>query len=166
MLPLTGWHRMRHGFCPVDLAHWRPAGSRKAKLGSLPVFPVPPLSVRSFAVLVASMAVLGLNPACGPSNEEVTRAAEESISRITLVAVSNLKCSVSESLSAGTVGAQAAATETMERFSDRLAELTDALENDRTASNREKMRVIGQMDELRVDWEEELGNIGCEIPES
>ncbi len=112
------------------------------------------------------MAVLGLNPACGPSNEEVTRAAEESISRITLVAVSNLKCSVSESLSAGTVGAQAAATETMERFSDRLAELTDALENDRTASNREKMRVIGQMDELRVDWEEELGNIGCEIPES
>ncbi|MYC30174.1 MAG: hypothetical protein F4X65_08810 [Chloroflexi bacterium] len=99
-----------------------------------------------------------LNIGCQPSDEDVARAAEESISNLGRVAVSNLKCSVEEALQGGSQ-----ATQTMEDFSTRMEKLTDSLENDTTASNREKMRVINEINDLQGDWEERLEEIGCEV---
>lgn len=101
-----------------------------------------------------------LSLACQPSDEDVARAAEQSISGLAQVAVANLKCSVEEALQGGDQ-----ATQTMEQFSTRMEKLTDSLENDKTASNREKMRVINEIDDLRQDWEDRLAEIGCEAPD-
>ena len=102
-----------------------------------------------------------LSVGCQPSDEDVARAAEESISGLAQVAVANLKCSVEEALGGGSK-----ATETMESFSTRMEKLTDSLENDTEASNREKMRVIDEINDLREDWEEELEEIGCAVTDS
>ena len=102
-----------------------------------------------------------LSVGCQPSDEDVARAAEESISGLAQVAVANLKCSVEEFLGGGRE-----ATETMENFSTRMEKLTDSLENDTEASNREKMRVIDEINDLREDWEEELEEIGCAVTDS
>ena len=131
MLPLTGGHRLRHGLCPVDVA---------------PASRSPGGTARPARVLALLIFVLGLSVACGPSDEEVVQAAEESISGLSQVAVNNLRCSVAEALTEGN-----RATDTMERYSSMMEELTDSLESDGTASNREKMRLIDEMNDLRED---------------
>ena len=108
-----------------------------------------------FLPLVALMIV-----ACGPSDEEVARAAEESISNLSRVAVANVGCSVSEVFSGGN-----RATEVMERYSTKMEGFTDSLDNNHDDSNREKMRVIGEMNELHQDWEVALEGIGCDVPD-
>ena len=102
-----------------------------------------------------------MNVACGPSDEEVVRAAEESIGKLSALALANLGCSFSEAFSGG-----GPAAGIMERFSDRMEGLTDSLQNDGKASNREKMHLITEMNDLYDDWEDELKESGCEIPAS
>ena len=142
MLPFTGRNGLCHGLCPVDLA-W---------FGRLS----PP---KTAAIALVAM-LMAFNVACGPSNEDVARAAEESISGIAAIAVANLKCSVEEMFSGGN-----AATEVMESNSDRMEELTDSLQNSPEASNREKMRAINAMNDLYDSWAEDLTEIGCELPD-
>ena len=110
-------------------------------------------------LLVLSL-FLALSLACGPSDEDVARAAEESISRLAALAVTNLGCSVTEAFTGG-----GQATGIMEDFANRMERLTDALQNNGEASNREKMSVIDDMDILYRDWETRLEEIGCEVPE-
>ena len=99
--------------------------------------------------------------ACGPSDEDVARAAEESISRLASLAVANMACSVTEAFGSG-----GSATGIMEDFTGRMEGLTDSLQNDGEASNRRKMQVIANMNDLYRDWEKELEETGCEIPDS
>ena len=113
------------------------------------------------AALSLAIVFLGFSLACGPSDEEVARAAEESISLLAQVAVDNLRCSVSEAFSGVTL-----ATETMERYSTRMEGLTGSLEDNSNASNREKMQVINEMNDLREDWEKDLEDLGCEVSRS
>ena len=103
--------------------------------------------------------MLGL--ACGPSDEDVTRAAEESISKLTALAVANMSCSVAEAFGSG-----GPAAGIMETFTDRMEGLTDVLQNEGEANNREKMQVIDDMNALHRDWEQELEESGCEVPDS
>ena len=109
------------------------------------------------AVILLSL----ISVACGPSDEDVARAAEESIGKLAALAVANLGCSFNEAL----YGAGPAAG-IMAKFSDLMEKLTDSLQNDGEASNREKMQLINQMNDLYEDWEEELAATGCEIPDS
>jgi len=51
----------------------------------------------------------------------------------------------------------------MEDFTGRMEILTDSLQNDGDASNRDKMQVIDEMDMLYRDWEQELEENGCEV---
>ena len=143
MLPLPSGNGMRHGFRPVDLTLQSRAFTGKGSAGLA-------------GIVLAGL--LFLNIGCQPSDDDVALAAEESISNLARVAVANLKCSVEEALQGGSQ-----ATQTMERYSTRMEELTDSLENDTTASNREKMRVINEINELQGDWEEKLEEIGCEV---
>jgi len=129
-----------HGLCPVDLGVFSRLSPGKA------------------APIILAM-LLALNVGCGPSDEEVTQAAEESIYRIAAIAVANLKCSVDEVFSGGSE-----ATRVMETNSDRMEELTDSLQNNLDASNREKMRAIDEMDDLYDSWGADLEEIGCELP--
>ena len=99
--------------------------------------------------------------ACGPSDEDVAKAAEESISRLASLAVANMSCSITEALGSG-----GSAVGIMENFTNRMEGLTDALQNDGEASNKEKMQVIDDMDVLYRDWEEELEGSGCDVPDS
>ena len=96
--------------------------------------------------------------ACGPSDEDVARAAEKSITRLASLAVANLGCSVEEAFSGG-----GPASGIMEDFTGRMENLTDALQNDGEASNRDKMQVIDEMDLLYRDWEKELAESGCDV---
>ena len=133
---------MRHGLCPVDLTRSpRPSWTKVAPL--------------VLAVMLA------LNSGCGPSDEEVTREAEESISRIAAIAVANLKCSVDEVFSGGDN-----ASRVMEANAARMEDLTDSLENNPDASNREKMQAIEEMNDLYKSWGDDLEEIGCELPSS
>ena len=133
---------MRYGFCPVDLiARTR---RRRPRVGPL-----------LFSL------VLILTLACGPSDEDVARAAEESISRLASLAVANLTCSVAEAFGSGGPTANI-----MENFTGRMEGLTDSLQNNGEASNREKMQVIDEMNDLYRDWEEELEESGCEVPDT
>lgn len=102
--------------------------------------------------------VLMFSLACGPSDEDVTRAAEESISRLASLAVANMSCSVAEAFGSGGPSAGI-----MENYTNRMEGLTDELQNDGQASNREKMRVIENMDALYRDWEKELEENGCDV---
>ena len=105
--------------------------------------------------------LLALSAGCGPSDEEVTRAAEESISGIAAIAVANLKCSVDEMFSGGND-----ASRIMEANAARMEDLTDSLQNNPDASNSDKMRAIDEMNDLYEDWGEDLEEIGCELPSS
>ena len=96
--------------------------------------------------------------ACGPSDEDVARAAERSITRLASLAVANLSCSVDEAFSGG-----GPASGIMEDFTGRMESLTDNLQNDGEASNRDKMQVIDEMDLLYRDWERELEDNGCDV---
>lgn len=96
--------------------------------------------------------------ACGPTDEDVARVAEKSITRLASLAVANLGCSVDEAFSGG-----GPASGIMEKFTDRMENLTDTLQNDGEASNRDKMQVIEDMDMLYRDWEKELEDSGCEV---
>jgi len=96
--------------------------------------------------------------ACGPSDEDVARAAERSITRLASLAVTNLGCSVDEAFSGG-----GPSSGIMEDFTGRMEILTDSLQNDGDASNRDKMQVIDEMDMLYRDWEQELEENGCEV---
>ena len=142
MLPFAGGNRLCHGLCPVDLARAR----------RLPWTGIA-------AAVLASLLVL--NTGCGPSDEEVTRAAEESISSIAAIAVANLKCSVDEMFSGG-----GEASRVMEANASRMEDLTDSLQNNPDTSNRDKMRAIEEMDDLYETWSEDLDRIGCELPSS
>jgi len=51
----------------------------------------------------------------------------------------------------------------MEDFTGRMESLTDNLQNDGEASNRDKMQVIDEMDLLYRDWERELEDNGCDV---
>ena len=133
---------MCHGLCPVDLARAR----RLPWTGTA-------------AAVLASLLVL--NAGCGPSDEDVTRAAEESISSIAAIAVANLKCSVDEMFSGGDE-----ASRVMEANASRMEDLTDSLQNNPDTSNRDKMRAIEEMDDLYETWSEDLDRIGCELPGS
>ena len=133
---------MCHGLCPVDLARARR------------------LSLTGIAPMVLAT-LLALNTGCGPSDEEVTRAAEESISSIAAIAVANLKCSVDEMFSGGDD-----ASRIMEANAARMEDLTDSLQNNPEASNSDKMRAIDEMNDLYEDWGEDLEEIGCELPSS
>ena len=62
--------------------------------------------------------------------------------------------------------AEAPATGIMENFTGRMEGLTVALQNEGEASNREKMQVIDDMNDLYRDWEQELEDSGCEVPDS
>ena len=104
--------------------------------------------------------LLVLTLACGPSDEDVARAAEESISRLASLAVTNLSCSVVEAFGGG-----GRATSIMETFTNRMEGLTDSLQNNGNASNREKMQVIDDMNNLYQDWKEQLEGSGCEVPD-
>lgn len=104
--------------------------------------------------------LLFLSAACGPSDEDVARAAEESIARLATLAVANLGCSVTEAFGDG-----GPSTGIMETFTNRMEGLTDTLQRDGEASNREKMQAINDMDVLYRDWEEELRDSGCEVPD-
>lgn len=143
MLPFPSGYRLCYGFCPVDLIF------QPTELAS---------KIRTGIAGIVLAGLLFLNIGCQPSDEDVARAAEESISNLGRVAVANLKCSVEEALQGGSQ-----ATQTMEDFSTRMEKLTDTLENDTTASNREKMRVINEINDLQGDWEERLEEIGCEV---
>jgi predicted trehalose synthase len=110
--------------------------------------------------LVFSLVLL-LGLACEPSDEDVARAAEESISRLASLAVANMSCSVDEAFGSG-----GPSTGIMEKFTNRMEGLTDALQHDGEASNRDKMRVIEEMDALYQDWESELEEAGCEVLDS
>ena len=133
---------MCHGLRPVDLARAR----------TLPWGGIAP-------VVVATLLVL--NTGCGPSDEEVTRAAEESISSIAAIAVANLKCSVDEVFSGG-----GDASRVMEANAARMEDLTDSLQNNPDASNSDKMRAIDEMNDLYESWSDDLDRIGCELPGS
>ena len=133
---------MRYGLCPVDLI-----GRIRRRL-------------RWCGLLLLSFVLL-LALACGPSDEDVARAAEESISRLAALAVANMTCSVTQAFGSG-----GPATGIMEDFTSRMEGLTDSLQNDGEASNREKMRVIDDMNGLYRDWKEELEESGCEVPDS
>ena len=149
---------MCHGFCPVDLTLRRRGTTRTTTQTTGRTTSGKGKAALSGMVL-AGLPFLGLG--CQPSDEAVARAAEESISGLAQVAVANLKCSVAEALGGGSQ-----ATETMDHFSTRMQSLTDTLENETGASNREKMRVISEINDLRDDWEEELESIGCEVTDS
>jgi len=110
---------------------------------------------------MALAALLALNAGCGPSDEEVTRAAEESISNIAAIAVANLKCSVDEMFSGGDD-----ASRVMEANAARMEDLTDSLQNEPDASNSDKMRAIAEMNDLYDSWRDDLDRIGCELPGS
>ena len=99
--------------------------------------------------------------ACGPSDEDVARAAEQSISRLASLAVANMGCSVAEAFGGG-----GPATGIMEDFTNRMEGLTETLQSDGEVSNREKMQVIEDMDNLYRDWEKELEENGCNVPRS
>ena len=105
--------------------------------------------------------VLMLSLACGPSDEDVARAAEKSISKLTALALANMSCSVAEAF-----GSRGPSAGIMETFTDRMEGLTDALQNEGEASNREKMQVIDDMNDLHRDWEQELEESSCEVPDS
>ena len=105
--------------------------------------------------------VLILALGCGPSDEDVARAAEESISRLASLAVANMSCSVTEAFGSG-----GPATGIMENYTGRMEGLTDSLQNDGRASNREKMQVIDDMNDLYRDWKAELEESGCAVPDS
>ena len=104
---------------------------------------------------------LTLSSGCGPSDEEVARAAEEATARLTDVLLANTSCSITEVFSGG-----GPATTTLEGYSDRMENETSLLSVDGSASNREKMQVIEDMARLAEDWESDLKEIGCEIPDS
>ena len=53
----------------------------------------------------------------------------------------------------------------MERNSTRMENLTGTLELETDASNREKIKVIDEMNNLSQDWEKELEEIGCSVSE-
>lgn len=103
---------------------------------------------------------LVVSAACGPSDEDVARAAEESISKLAALAVTNMSCSVAETLGSG-----GAAIGIMEDFTNRMEGLTDTLRNDGEASNREKMQVIEDMEALYGNWVAELEESGCDVPD-
>ena len=98
--------------------------------------------------------------ACGPSDEDVARAAEESISRLASLAVANMGCSVTEAFGGG-----GPATGIMEDFTNRMEGLTETLQSGGEVGNREKMQVIEDMDNLYRDWEKELEENGCNVPD-
>ena len=75
------------------------------------------------------------------------------------LAVANMRCSVAEAFGSG--GPE---TSIMETFTDRMEGLTDVLQNEGDANNREKMQVIDDMNALYRDWEQELEDNGCEVP--
>ena len=80
---------------------------------------------------------------------------------LTALAVANMSCSLAKSFSSGS-----SAAGIMETFTDRMEGLTDALRKEGEASNREKMQVIDDMNALYRDWEQELEDSGCEVPDS
>ena len=105
--------------------------------------------------------LLTLSVACGPSDADVAQAAEESISNLASIAVANLGCSLTEAFSGG--GNSLAV---MELNSTRMEKLTESLELETDASNREKMKVIEEMNLLSRNWENELEAIGCPATDS
>ena len=98
--------------------------------------------------------------ACGPSDEDVARAAEQSISRLASLAVTNMGCSVAEAFGGG-----GPATGIMKDFTNRMEGLTGTLQSGGEVGNREKMQVIEDMDNLYRDWEKELEENGCNVPD-
>ncbi len=110
------------------------------------------------AALLALPLALMFCLACGPSDEDVARAAEKSITRLASLAVANLGCSVNEAFSGG-----GPSSGLMEDYTGRMEDLTDTLQNDGEASNRDKMQVIEDMDVLYRDWEKELEEGGCKV---
>ncbi len=142
MLPFPGRHRLRHGLRPVDLENLCKTNSARLGLITLP-------------------ALLTLSVACGPSDADVAQAAEESISNLASIAVANLGCSLTEAFSGG--GNSLAV---MELNSTRMEKLTESLELETDASNREKMKVIDEMNLLSQNWENELEAIGCPVSDS
>ena len=141
MLPFSGRHRLCPGLRPVDFRTHRTLNRGKLGLIALPI-------------------LLTLNVACGPSDADVAQAAEESISNLASIAVANLECSLTEAFSGG--GDSLAV---MERNSTRMENLTGTLELETDASNREKIKVIDEMNNLSQDWEKELEEIGCSVSE-
>ncbi len=114
---------------------------------------------RGFALLLLPVMVI-LSLGCGTSDEDVARAAERSISSLASLAVANLGCSVS-----GAFSGDDRASDIMERFTDRMDDLTAGLQPEGDASNREKMKLITEMDELYEQWKGELESAGCEVSE-
>ena len=102
-----------------------------------------------------------MSVACGPSDADVAQAAEASISNLASIAVANLGCSLTEAFSGG--GNSLAV---MELNSTRMEKLTESLELETDASNREKMKVIDEMNLLSQNWETELEAIGCPVSDS
>ena len=142
MLPVSGGNGLRHGLRPVDLGSWR-------------------LSLGRGSLVVIVCLFLALGTGCGPSDEDVARAAEEAAGRLAAVLLANTGCSISEAFSGG-----GPATTTLQRYSDRMESETDLLSDEGDASNREKMKVIDDMNRLAEDWEADLEELGCEMPGS
>ena len=111
---------------------------------------------------VLAMLALLVTTACGgPSDQDVTEAAEKSVSRLLDMASLNIQCLMVEAATGGTASA-----EVSHKYSAQMKRLTDSLENSTDATNEEKMEVIAEMDALVEEWEAELAAVGCVSTES